>query len=168
MNLLYLALIGHGLSLISLFISLAIFFHFKWANKLHLNIIYRHYHLPIHNSLAWLCNVVFLSLQEFKLPKDYTSQKPLPVVCSQLCDHHHLVDSSGKQSGAGAEESSEFVYLCVISLLPSLLDHFIITPYSTVHYVAVPESALVSIFLNLHDSKRKKLLKKCVSSSDEL
>lgn len=101
------------------------------------------------------------------MPKDYTSQKPLPVVCSQLCDHHHLVDSSGKQSGAGAEESSEFVYLCVILLLPSLLDHFIIMPYITVHYVAVPESALVQ-----NDSKRKterkKFLKKYVSSSDEL
>lgn len=33
MNLLYLALIGHGLSLISLFISLGIFFHFKWVLK---------------------------------------------------------------------------------------------------------------------------------------
>lgn len=39
MNLFYLALIGHGLSLTSLFISLGIFFHFKWVNQLDLHML---------------------------------------------------------------------------------------------------------------------------------
>lgn len=97
MNLFYLALIGHGLSLTSLFISLGIFFHFKCVPERHLAMVLRRFHVPS------------LFLQEFELSKDHASQEPLLLLCSELAEHHYLVDGGGKRPRAGAEESSGFI-----------------------------------------------------------
>lgn len=107
MNLFYLTLIGHGLSLISLLVSLAIFFHFKWVA--HFGFVF----ICTTGCMKenQICFCLFFFWQKFKLPEDHPAQKPLPVICPKLCDHHHLADRSGQQPGAGSEEPGEFIPL---------------------------------------------------------
>lgn len=78
MNLLYLALIGHGLSVTSLFISLGIFFYFKYVRKKHTthNLIYvtrRHFcrtygfrkKLPLLNFWTLICSFLHRSRLQY-------------------------------------------------------------------------------------------------------
>lgn len=78
----------------------------------------------LRGSISPRRNVAFLFSQEFKLPKDHAPQKPLLFFCSELCHHHHLVDRSGEQPGAGAEESGEFMYLFIVFFIIINLNFF--------------------------------------------
>lgn len=105
-----------------------------------------------YSLIAWIsrpwCRVYFLFLQEFKLPKDHSSQKPLLFFCPELCDHHYLVDSSGKQPGTSAEESSEFNIVFIITIITNItiISFYInIIDFSTSSISVIPFVILVSV-----------------------
>ena len=80
------------------------------------------------------------------MPKDHSSQKPLLFFCPELCDHHYLVDSSGKQPGTGAEESSEcfYCFFLIIAIITIISFYIYIIDFSTGSISAIPFVILVS------------------------